>query len=532
MKTNEEQEWIDAYLNGTIEPEAFEALQNRMLESAELRKTMRRNLALHDFLENQASSDESAEPWLEAEPEKKIIRFPNPIPMAIAAALAFLLGLGFMHFSSKQTTEVAEAAEPVAEGFAVISRLSQTQSGYREGDTLGSEIFKLASGAAEIQFFSGATMTVEGPAEISLKSAWEARCVEGSVRMRVPPAARGFKLHAPSTEIIDLGTEFGLVVRDGEGHVEVFDGEIALRHRDEEEKILKTGAALGLNSDGPSVAEDSGQVAFPEAGQFRPRAAEQLLIDFERWQAYRNDLPRDDRLIAFYDLDRTSSELIPNLTEPRNPELDGAVILAEPVDSRWPGLKSALEFNRPGSRIRVSIPGEFSAFTFACWVRIDSLDRKYSALFMGDGYENGEPHWQIRDDGKMMLSVMVDDSRPSVWKEDVSGFHWVYFSPPIWDMTMSGRWMHLASVFDPEKREVSHFVNGERVARKSMKPEFVIDKLRIGNAEIGNWGLPNREDPSYAIRNLNGRMDEIAIFRAALGEEEIAELFERSRARR
>ena len=84
---------------------------------------------------------------------------------------------------------------------------------------------------------------------------------------------------------------------------------------------------------------------------------------------------------------------------PRNPELDGAVVLAEPVDGRWPGLKSALEFRRPGSRVRVNIPGEFPAFTFMCWVRIDSLDRWYNALFMADSYETGEPHWQIRNDG-------------------------------------------------------------------------------------------------------------------------------------
>ena len=34
-----------------------------------------------------------------------------------------------------------------------------------------SSSMRLASGAAEIQFFSGAVMTVEGPAEIALKSA-------------------------------------------------------------------------------------------------------------------------------------------------------------------------------------------------------------------------------------------------------------------------------------------------------------------------------------------------------------------------
>ena len=97
---------------------------------------------------------------------------------------------------------------------------------------------------------------------------------------------------------------------------------------------------------------------------------------------------------------------------------------------------------------------------------------------------------------------------------------------------MSGQWLHLASVFDPENKRVSHYANGERISREAIKPEHHIDQLRIGNAEIGNWGQPFREDPVFAIRNLNGRMDEIAIFNAALQDKEIASLYERSRTSR
>jgi len=60
--------------------------------------------------------------------------------------------------------------------------------------------------------------------------------------------------------------------------------------------------------------------------------------------------------------------------------------------------------------------------------------------------------------------------------------------------------------------------------------DFLIATLRIGNAEIGNWGQPLRKDPSFAIRNLNGRIDEIAILNAALTDTEIRELHDRSRA--
>ena len=557
--TAEEQEWVEAYLNETIEPEAFASLQDRMRERPELRAAMRKYLALDEAIRDQVAEGEpigsqaAAAPWMETvettasvptEPERRIIPFVRFVPLAAAAGIAFFLGLGLMHWANRTNSDDAgegvversSSEEPSARGFAVISGLfdavwPQGEADHREGDTLGAEVFRLASGTAEIQFFSGATMTIEGPAEISLKSAWEASCLDGAVRMQVPPAARGFKLHAPSTEIIDLGTEFGLVVRDGKGHVEVLDGEIAVRHRDEEETILTKGKAVGLVADGPSTEVQSGEVEFPDTSRFGSQAEVAMKKDYERWQQHRDALSEDERLIAYYTFDEAGSGpgRLASLGLPRDSSRDGAVILAEAVDGRWAGLKSAFEFRRPGSRVRVNLPGEFPAFTFVCWVRIDSLDRWYNALFMGDGYETGEPHWQIRDDGVMMLSVMVDDSRPNPNSPNDAGFHRVYYSPPMWDPSMSGQWFHLASVFDPANRRVSHYVNGVRIHRQKIEDTHFIDTLRIGNGEIGNWGQPFREDPTWAIRNLNGRLDELAIFRSALQDDEIAGLYERSR---
>lgn len=549
--STQEQDWLDDYLDGTISPEDFEALQDRLLESADLRFVMRRYLSLDNTLQNEASeagfdSEMATSPWLsagkvmqEADHETgKIVRFPRIAPLAAAAAVAFFLGSAAMHWWTPEESLRAEDDEPSAQGFAVIERLFDVtwgagKSGYEEGEMLGAEVFRLASGMAEIQFFSGATMIVEGPAEISLKSAWEASCLEGAVRMKVPPAARGFKLQAPSTEIIDLGTEFGLVVKDGQGHVEVIDGEIAVRHRKEGEKLLGKNSALTLKSDAAALEVESGQVSFPDLGNYGARSAMKSRADFQRWTSHRDSLAVDERLIAYYTFDEDpNTPLVPNITLPRNTELDGALILAEPVAGRWPGLKSALEFRRPGARVRVNIPGEFPAYTFMAWVRIDSLDRWYSALFMGDGYETGEPHWQIRDDGKMMLSVMVDDSKPNPHSAKDAGFHRVYFSPPMWDQSMSGEWLHLVSVFDPANRSVSHFVNGSQISEQEIEDDYFIDKLRIGNGEIGNWGQPFREDPTFAIRHLNGRMDEMAIFKAALNADEVARFYEASRADR
>ena len=68
--STEEQEWIDAYVDGTISAEDFESLQDRMLESVELRAVMRRYLSLDNTLQNEASgidAGDDASPWVKLE---------------------------------------------------------------------------------------------------------------------------------------------------------------------------------------------------------------------------------------------------------------------------------------------------------------------------------------------------------------------------------------------------------------------------------------------------------------------------------
>ena len=155
---------------------------------------------------------------------------------------------------------------------------------------------------------------------------------------------------------------------------------------------------------------------------------------------------------------------------------------------------------------------------------------------MGDGYENGEPHWQIRDDGSLMFSVMVDDSQDVTVVNEFdeqavkdAGLHRVYFTKPFWDRSKSGQWFHLAAVYDPAKRRVNQYVNGELLSSQEIEDKFYISKLRIGPAEIGNWGQPFRDTPWFAVRNLNGTIDELAIFNAALPGDEIADLYQQGK---
>ncbi len=550
------QDRVQCYLDGTITEDEFSRLQDEMAESSRLRRFVRRAITIDQFLSEESEKTASQnvfEPWLTNSPNKPsdgstpilLSRFPKSPklwPVALAAVLAFGCGLFLMSLRQDATApkvgsapEFASSSPGLADGFAVMQKLLGTKwsgSTYQEGDALGAGTITLTSGLAQIQFYSGATMTIEGPARIELKSAWEAYCYEGAVRMRVPPAARGFRLNAPDTQIIDLGTEFGMNVSDGQGHVEVFDGEIALSHRGGDKKILERGDTLQFNGSNSSPGQRQAPIHYPDADKFVKRVAEQENSGFQKWQQERDRIAGDKRIAAYFTFEKKDQfGLFPNLRDSSDYNLNAAPILAETVPGRWPHLKKAVEFRRPDARVRLHVDNDFEGFTFMSWVRIDSLDRDYNALFMADGYENGEPHWQIRRGGRMMLSVMVDDSRPSIYPNDVSGYHYVYFSPQMWHQKLSGQWLHLASTYDPVRAQVAHYVNGKRISLETIKPEWQPPQLKIGNCEIGNWGQANREDSKYAIRSINGSIGEITIFRQALPPQEIKSFYKRTRAK-
>ena len=535
--SEQERQWIEDYCNQTISESDFAQFETALERSPELRAATRQYLALDSNLRQGGESLADIEAAWNPKEENQIVRFPGWVSMAAAAAVAFFVGI----IATRILPERAETSVPVAtdseetraSGYAVVHGLVDASTTgevtLRAGDVLGAETVSLSGGSARIDFFSGAQIFIEAPAELEIRSAWEAVIHTGKLRAKVPPAARGFVIESNGRRIVDLGTEFGVDANPQEVRVEVFDGKIELQDRE-----LIAGQAVRMTKDGATTAINPGIEGFTGLRSLAGGLLGAATEGFLNWKHYSNTLSQDSRLIAYYPfLSQPSdqNDVVPSGIDPLDPERKGAVVMAEWVNGRWGDLKGAMEFRRPGSRVRVNLPGEFEAYTFSCWARIDSLDRRYNALFLADSYQTGEPHWQIRNDGVLMIGVMVND-QASRWNEPLIPerpdlrHSRNYYSPPFWDMSMSGQWIHLVSVYDPHSRRAAHYINGELLSEHVIEEEFVPHKLSIGNAEIGNWGDPNRSDPSYAIRNLNGRIGELAIFDAALTSDEIQGLFE------
>lgn len=562
---NSIRELINQAVDETISRDDFERLQNLLEEDSEVRQAYLRTVRLvHALGEYSSSSKQRESSGIQTEQSNAVgssmkngalgrltlgkLALAASI-LVIVGAAAFWGGRGYQNnlgntvaqnpvangSSDNQRPDLQQEETQIA-GHATLRRavdLSWASDSSRmlEGDVLTAGRLAFAAGIVEIDFFSGATLIVEGPAELDIESDWSVRVVEGKLRAIVPNAARGFIVKAADSQIIDLGTEFAVQVDDSTAQVEVIDGEVELRGGKHDGKHLLTGDYEALQGRVPAGKLAS---SLSSLSDLQRRKLEADQASSQRWRDFAKKFESDERVIANYPIaELNEGREVPNHSF-RGKQFNG--LMVGPVNkksSRFGASSGGLGFSRPGARVRTRIDGEFTAFTFSTWVRIDNLSHRYNALFMADGYENGEPHWQIRDDGAMMISVMVDETEEvrhfnKIDQQVVrdAGLHRVYYTPPIWDISKSGHWFHLAAVYDPVGKKVRQYVNGKEVSSHEIEDKYLIESLRIGPAEIGNWGQPFRKTPWFAVRNLSGTVDELTIWNAALSGDEILEIYE------
>lgn len=448
----------------------------------------------------------------------------------IAAAVAVTLLVGVWLTGPDTSNSAGRAAddpvttteEPSDRGVAVLTRgsglVGDNISGLIPGATIPPGELAWEAGLIQLEFYGGATVIAEGPARLEILDDAQVICHSGRLRAHVPEPARGFVVLAPTVELVDLGTEFGIdVAANGSTEVHVFDGKVELyearSNRDlQTRRELNAGDAVALTPQGRA------HVIAPRSEDFVTPSRLNSLTNARRreqlgdWKRFRDSLLTDARIVAFFPFDHALGDdrTLTGFTADGQ-TLEGAIVGCEWAEGRWPD-KAALQFKRPGDRVRVSIPGEFESLTYSTWLRLDGLDRRFNSLLLTDGFPTNAPHWQIRQDGRMILGV-----------RHTGGAH-DYNTDPIFDLSRLGQWVHLATVFDAPHRQVRHYVNGDLVTLEPVK-KATSGLLTIGSATIGNWSQAGPKHESTKIRNLNGRIDELIVFGEALSEKEIRHIY-------
>ncbi|TWU33250.1 LamG-like jellyroll fold domain-containing protein [Novipirellula artificiosorum] len=445
--------------------------------------------------------------------------------IAASIMLAAIVNWPFGNESEKRDTAIGPTlttGSVLDAGVAVVTQMVDVRPGANVSIDVGSSIapgvLELETGLVQFEFYRGTVVVVEGPADLEFVDADRLICRRGKLRAHVPPQSQGFAILAPQFELVDLGTEFGVnVADDGSASVHVFEGKVELydaqsnRSLQSRRDVLATsGVSVSAQGEFHAIASESD--SFVSSARLQQLAAEQNQGRVADWRTFRDRLQNDPRVVCYYSFEPEpdAPRVLPSHRD-LEPSLDGAIVGCAWSSGRWPG-KRALEFKRPGDRVRLHIPGTYESLTYAAWVRLDGLDRAFNSLMLTNGFDGGEPHWQLRGDGRLLLGI-----------RGRTGKSVAYDSEPFLDISHLGRWMHLATVHDRESRQVTHFANGEVLARLRIQESTV--PLTLGDTEIGNWGTPPTYSPQK-IRNLNGRIDELVLFGEALSDTEVGELYE------
>jgi hypothetical protein len=115
-----------------------------------------------------------------------------------------------------------------------------------EADFRPSEAVELKSGLAELEAAGGVCLILEGPARVRFIDGRRVRLESGRLSARVPRGAEGFRVDTPSSEVVDLGTEFGVSVGgDGSSEVHVLSGTVQAR-RDGKDAFVRLTEGHGL----------------------------------------------------------------------------------------------------------------------------------------------------------------------------------------------------------------------------------------------------------------------------------------------
>lgn len=536
MNSDELHQLIAAWLDGRITETQSAILEKELRDSPEARAEFRRWTELDAALREQSERQPDVTA-VAATASGKVVRFRALGWLAAAASIVGMLGIGTLWLKERGNTAAqvaSQAAEQTNVGCAILTRATEAEFAdgltLRVGDTIKPGALKLTRGAVQIEFFSGASMLLQAGASLELVSSSEAICRAGKMTVRVPPPAHGFKLRTAGMDLVDLGTEFGVNVdASGTSEVHVFEGQV---------EAHPENATMQLLNGGQSLRRDSAQVLssgsakpddFPSIERLNAITEQHAKARYDAWWQHTFDLRRDPRLIACYLFKHWPKDkwdrLVNSFAEPEVKSRAGGAVGARWTEGRWP-MKDALEFKSPGDRVRIHLGDEqYSAITLACWVRVDGVDRKYNALLLTDGYDAGEPHWQIYEDGSLMFSIaypapggIAPDKR---WNQ-------IYHSPRIFDLGNQRGWHHIAVTYDSASGEAVQYFDGRAISREVSKLHQPGRPITFGRCEIGNWGLPT-EGHQFPIRNLNGRIDEFLIFKAALSGDEIRSLFEKEK---
>ena len=232
------EELLCAAAEGTLSEADQCRLEELLSSNPELRDLYARYMALHAWLSWERPSDGQG---VGGEGSRVRDQLPTPARAVKKAPVSFvrsaagmllhpiallliagLISTGILVYKfSTQSQPQSVAEKPAGEPAARVASSTDAQwlgpLRPNDGAIAAGERLVLERGSVEITFSRQARMIIEAPTDVVIVDGGACRLASGKLTAHVPPQAKGFQVHTPDGTVTDLGTEFGVYVRDQAG---------------------------------------------------------------------------------------------------------------------------------------------------------------------------------------------------------------------------------------------------------------------------------------------------------------------------
>lgn len=403
-------------------------------------------------------------------------------------------------------------------------------------DLYAGQQFILTEGLAEITTNDGAVAILEAPCTIELIDSDNAlRLHAGKLVGRCDTEhSRGFTVYTSSARIVDIGTEFGVDVRDdGTSLTQVFEGEVRLMPAKTQGglvTLIKDEAAV-VNPQGHIQTVKPNALAFVRVREFEAR----IKADdspYDRWLVWSMQMRRDPALRLYFAIDAEdqTAGALRNATVSGPAGLVGAMGDAKQgwlaprwSEGRW-AEKPALRFDRRRQTAVVVPPGPVlhlgDTYTIATWVRFDAPGRNHILTHRRElpdqpGFEDAINLIGILgpsgNAGHTDDSIFYHTGSTILGRDDWSRF----CSPPVLGQVEG--WVLIAVVAEGDR--VMTFLNGQlvdtrRQAMGGARGDFSSQSMLLGASIV------------FHHEGLDGWLGEVMVLDRAMSAEDVAEMYE------
>jgi len=475
--------------------------------------------------------------------------------LAAAVGVALIwLGMSFL-LTDKNSIEIAplvpetksetEQRDDVTEFVALLSRTAEAvwdnDEVFHPGANLAPRVLMLNSGLAQIDFFGGAHLIIQGPAEVEILSDRKVFMKSGKAGCYVSELGKGFQVATTHGEILDLGTSFAIRASEaGPSEVHVIEGSVSILDQIVEASNARLIVDGALNSI-PFAPEQ-----FPRPNEFALREQERDNRRLRNWRSQADRISADQDVLLHYTMEgqnRTGPELINRASaQTAGRATNGTILGTSWAEGRWME-KSGIRFSNEEDRLLAKLPGVYKEVTFLVWAKVDALTQPRTAFILAHGPARWSKNGSISEEEFAIATKRRDLSEIAIvrWTalETTGAMHlnlgfnrdkqrsrlnWMqlHSQPNIITSSRWGKWGCYGVTYDAVNERVTHYFNGEKTGTNRIEhPEpLILDFL-----EIGNLSTPQDNTAPEMQFRFYGIMDEIIVARRVFSPEEMEEIY-------